>query len=242
MCSPTSSSPGSRARIDQALEQYVGKNAVMPRMQGAVSGCPECRVQLVVAVFLFHDIPWISHICTYTCIAAKRRWGLTQWNQVTRGYPWGDFAEEKTKIVAKLAPKASGAPVREPRIDENTHKAHKLWCGRRVAAAMWGLWSGRNGHNDLQVESRYSPSLQYNRIDNLVRNMWEVGNFSKQNTLRPSMCSIHVLVCVGLKHAGDSRDWRALYLWDPFSVGLYGYCYWRSNFVKTWAWGLILVG
>lgn len=30
---------------------------------------------------------------------------------------------EKTKIVAKLAPKASGAPVREPRIDENTHKA-----------------------------------------------------------------------------------------------------------------------
>lgn len=30
---------------------------------------------------------------------------------------------EKTKIVAKLAPKASGAPVREPRIDEGTHKA-----------------------------------------------------------------------------------------------------------------------
>lgn len=30
---------------------------------------------------------------------------------------------EKTKIVAKLAPKSSGAPVREPRIDENTHKA-----------------------------------------------------------------------------------------------------------------------
>eukprot|EP00913_Durusdinium_trenchii_P034460 g32241.t1 len=30
---------------------------------------------------------------------------------------------EKTKIVAKLAPKNAGAPVREPRIDENTHKA-----------------------------------------------------------------------------------------------------------------------
>lgn len=30
---------------------------------------------------------------------------------------------EKTKIVAKLAPKSSGAPVREPRIDENTHKS-----------------------------------------------------------------------------------------------------------------------
>merc|ERR1719222_1352960 len=30
---------------------------------------------------------------------------------------------EKTKIVAKLAAKTSGAPVREPRIDENTHKA-----------------------------------------------------------------------------------------------------------------------
>merc|ERR1711939_1091507 len=30
---------------------------------------------------------------------------------------------EKTKIVAKLAPKSSGAPVREPRIDEGTHKA-----------------------------------------------------------------------------------------------------------------------
>jgi len=30
---------------------------------------------------------------------------------------------EKTKIVAKLAPKSSGAPVRESRIDENTHKA-----------------------------------------------------------------------------------------------------------------------
>merc|ERR550537_1742797 len=30
---------------------------------------------------------------------------------------------EKTKLVAKLAPKSSGAPVREPRIDENTHKA-----------------------------------------------------------------------------------------------------------------------
>jgi len=30
---------------------------------------------------------------------------------------------EKTKIVAKLAPKSSGAPVREPRIDEQTHKA-----------------------------------------------------------------------------------------------------------------------
>jgi len=30
---------------------------------------------------------------------------------------------EKTKIVAKLAPKSSGAPVREPRIDEATHKA-----------------------------------------------------------------------------------------------------------------------
>lgn len=30
---------------------------------------------------------------------------------------------EKTKIVAKLAPKSTGAPVREPRIDEATHKA-----------------------------------------------------------------------------------------------------------------------
>lgn len=30
---------------------------------------------------------------------------------------------EKTKIVAKLAAKSSGAPVREPRIDEATHKA-----------------------------------------------------------------------------------------------------------------------
>jgi len=30
---------------------------------------------------------------------------------------------EKTKIVAKLAPKTAGAPVREPRIDESTHKA-----------------------------------------------------------------------------------------------------------------------
>lgn len=30
---------------------------------------------------------------------------------------------EKTKIIAKLAPKSSGAPVRESRIDEQTHKA-----------------------------------------------------------------------------------------------------------------------
>jgi hypothetical protein len=30
---------------------------------------------------------------------------------------------EKTKIVTKLAPKSSGAPVREPRVDEATHKA-----------------------------------------------------------------------------------------------------------------------
>jgi len=30
---------------------------------------------------------------------------------------------EKTKIVAKLAPKSAGAPCREPRIDEGTHKA-----------------------------------------------------------------------------------------------------------------------
>merc|ERR1712039_1087589 len=30
---------------------------------------------------------------------------------------------EKTKIVCKLASKSAGAPVREPRIDENTHKA-----------------------------------------------------------------------------------------------------------------------
>jgi hypothetical protein len=30
---------------------------------------------------------------------------------------------EKTKLVAKLAPKSTGAPVREPRIDEATHKA-----------------------------------------------------------------------------------------------------------------------
>merc|ERR1719479_698935 len=30
---------------------------------------------------------------------------------------------EKTKIVAKLTAKSAGAPVREPRIDENTHKA-----------------------------------------------------------------------------------------------------------------------
>jgi hypothetical protein len=30
---------------------------------------------------------------------------------------------EKTKIVAKLAPKSSGAPVREARVDEATHKA-----------------------------------------------------------------------------------------------------------------------
>jgi len=30
---------------------------------------------------------------------------------------------EKTKIVCKLAPKTAGAPVREPRIDESTHKA-----------------------------------------------------------------------------------------------------------------------
>lgn len=30
---------------------------------------------------------------------------------------------EKTKILCKLSPKSSGAPVREPRIDEQTHKA-----------------------------------------------------------------------------------------------------------------------
>jgi len=30
---------------------------------------------------------------------------------------------EKTKIVVKLAPRSAGAPVREPRIDEATHKA-----------------------------------------------------------------------------------------------------------------------
>lgn len=30
---------------------------------------------------------------------------------------------EKTKIVSKLNPKSAGAPVREPRIDEDTHKA-----------------------------------------------------------------------------------------------------------------------
>merc|ERR1712100_221426 len=30
---------------------------------------------------------------------------------------------EKTKIVAKLAPKSAGAPVREARVDEATHKA-----------------------------------------------------------------------------------------------------------------------
>merc|ERR1712066_260238 len=30
---------------------------------------------------------------------------------------------EKTKIVAKLCPKSAGAPVREPRLDEGTHKA-----------------------------------------------------------------------------------------------------------------------
>jgi len=30
---------------------------------------------------------------------------------------------EKTKIVTKLASKSAGAPVREPRIDENTHRA-----------------------------------------------------------------------------------------------------------------------
>lgn len=30
---------------------------------------------------------------------------------------------EKTKIVTKLTPKSSGAPVREPRVDEATHKA-----------------------------------------------------------------------------------------------------------------------
>mmetsp|Transcript_12169 Transcript_12169/g.28389 ORF Transcript_12169/g.28389 Transcript_12169/m.28389 type:complete len:290 (+) Transcript_12169:99-968(+) len=30
---------------------------------------------------------------------------------------------EKTKIIAKLVPKSQGAPVREPRIDEATHKA-----------------------------------------------------------------------------------------------------------------------
>merc|ERR1719390_533645 len=30
---------------------------------------------------------------------------------------------EKTKIIAKLVPKSSGAPVREPRLDEPTHKA-----------------------------------------------------------------------------------------------------------------------
>jgi len=37
----------------------------------------------------------------------------------------GDYVgrNEKTKIVAKLAPKSSGAPIREPRVDENTHKA-----------------------------------------------------------------------------------------------------------------------
>merc|ERR1740129_873156 len=30
---------------------------------------------------------------------------------------------EKTKVVIKLQNRASGAPVREPRVDENTHKA-----------------------------------------------------------------------------------------------------------------------
>jgi hypothetical protein len=30
---------------------------------------------------------------------------------------------EKTKIVAKLCPKSAGAPVREPRVDESTHRA-----------------------------------------------------------------------------------------------------------------------
>ena len=30
---------------------------------------------------------------------------------------------EKTKVVIKLQNKGSGAPVREPRVDEDTHKA-----------------------------------------------------------------------------------------------------------------------
>jgi len=45
--------------------------------------------------------------------------------ELTTDKTLGDYVgrNEKTKIVTKLAPKSAGAPVREPRVDENTHKA-----------------------------------------------------------------------------------------------------------------------
>jgi hypothetical protein len=45
--------------------------------------------------------------------------------ELTTDKTLGDYVgrNEKTKIVTKLAPKSSGAPVREPRVDDQTHKA-----------------------------------------------------------------------------------------------------------------------
>lgn len=45
--------------------------------------------------------------------------------EITMGKSLSDFVgkNEKTKVVIKLQIKASGAPVREPRVDEDTHKA-----------------------------------------------------------------------------------------------------------------------
>ncbi|PFH35635.1 putative protein c21orf59 [Besnoitia besnoiti] len=38
---------------------------------------------------------------------------------------------EKTKIIARLQPKAAGAPIREPRIDAETHKAMLAYCHKK---------------------------------------------------------------------------------------------------------------
>ena len=45
--------------------------------------------------------------------------------EMQRGQLLADYIgkNEKTKVVLRLQPRASGAPVREPRIDEETHKA-----------------------------------------------------------------------------------------------------------------------
>ena len=52
----------------------------------------------------------------------------TMWfagKEMVLGKLMSDFVgkNEKTKVIIKLQTKASGAPVREPRVDENTHRA-----------------------------------------------------------------------------------------------------------------------
>ncbi|CAD7973844.1 unnamed protein product [Amoebophrya sp. A120] len=130
-------------RTANESEQAVAHTLVQQRKNLTKEICEECLAQMRGAVMIaypaFHKLPFFdpvrleledkeeldgqSELQDVLDIPQATMWFAGK--ELVVGKLLSDYVgkNEKTKIVIKLQTKAAGAPVREPRVDENTHKA-----------------------------------------------------------------------------------------------------------------------